>query len=543
MKVSRLLLLIVFISSLVLLGCNSDVTDSTGTPATVKLERLVISPFPVTINGSSQLVLPKGKSQPIETVGFYSDGSFRLLSNLSVGDWYSSAPEVASFDRSGVIKAKAVGRTVVYVNKDGIHSNELEIRVSDSFIVSLVPSANELILPAGVASRIRITGFYNDNTTSDETESVSWDIENNDLVRVNANGLIVGINPGETWLVASKDSVQSTRIMVKITDAILSSIRVSPESITLAKGQKHPLVVTGYYSDSSEMPITDFLSFDIDPNYIGISTNPINVLGKSPGNSSFTVKFGDVTSNPVSVHTTEAVITSIDFVSVFDYVLKGLTQQLSLLATFSDGTELDVTQDASYSVNDEITAAVSSTGLVQGKAVGDATIQASITDTVSGESIVTSIAITVCDLAGTCLDVYDIGDGMLFTSSPSKPYLDRDNIYPSVQELEVKSELGFTGPVGQFYQFNLTQAMRLCDAYSTSLVGNRGNWRLPTIDELESLWNKQGNMFVSRGWSVRSSHWSDSQINGGYQSFNLQVGIIYNDDANFKNYASCVSTP
>ncbi|WP_326032998.1 Ig-like domain-containing protein [Vibrio cholerae] len=541
MKVIRDFTLIILTSLFFLLGCKSERRSLPDILPTAKLERISISPFPLTISGSSYLKLAVGKQQYFEAVGHYSDGSFRLLSDLTVSNWYSTDANAAFFELPGTLKAKSLGKTKVYAKKDGVHSNEVEVSVDVSILAGLKPSVTQLTLAAGQHYRIQVTGLYNDNTSADETESVLWNIENKDVASVNGTGLIVGHKPGETWLIASKGGIQSPRISIKVTDAILSNIKVSPESITLAKGLKQSLVVTGYYSDNTETTITDFLSFEYDKKHIEITQNPLNVIGKSKGGSSLVVKFGNVTSEPVFVDVTDAIITKLTFSSI-DVVLKGLTQQLSLQATFSDGTELDVTQQANYSVDDEITATVSQTGLIKGQEVGDTSIQASITDTVAGQVISTSIAITVCNLAGTCLDIYDVGDGKLFTSSPSKAYLDRDNLYPWVTELDSNEEFGTTGPSGIFYLFKLAQARQLCAGFSTQRIGGRENWRLPKIEELQKeLYEPLANMFDARGWSVRNSYWSDSRQGSAYESFNLQVGLILNDAVNFDNYVSCVS--
>lgn len=151
------------------------------------------------------------------------------------------------------------------------------------------------------------------------------------------------------------------------------------------------------------------------------------------------------------------------------------------------------------------------------------------------------VNVTVCSsLVGECINIFDNGNGKLFTSSPSVAYL--KSIGGSTEDTYTEAANGLTG---DFYLFDWTKANNLCTTYNNENVGGRINWRLATRNELkDELYNILGNMFTARGWPISMSYWSTTQ-NGGddYYHVLLNDGFVSSNDKSFLNYASCVSTP
>ncbi|EOI6422946.1 DUF1566 domain-containing protein, partial [Vibrio cholerae] len=144
-------------------------------------------------------------------------------------------------------------------------------------------------------------------------------------------------------------------------------------------------------------------------------------------------------------------------------------------------------------------------------------------------------------LAGVCIDIFDTGTGKLFTSSPSKAYL--DSIGGSVTD-GIHNESGTFGPSGDFYLFNWTNANALCTTYNTLSLGGRTNWRLATRDELKvELYDASGNMFTARGWPTVVIYWSATPDGSNYSRVSLYYGNVLSGSPSGKYYASCVSNP
>lgn len=192
-------------------------------------------------------------------------------------------------------------------------------------------------------------------------------------------------------------------------------------------------------------------------------------------------------------------------------ILKGETQQFVASAKYHDGYEGDVTTSSDWEiVGDPTVAQVSSSGLLTG--VEGGTIELIATKDGIASNV---LNITVCgDLAGLCIDVFDTGNGKLFTSSPSVAYL--DNIGSSSIN-GIYTEKGTHGPTGDFYLFNWDNANELCATYNNNSLGGRTNWRLATRDELKmELHDEYGSMFVDRGWPTLYYYWAVTPDGSGY---------------------------
>jgi len=206
------------------------------------------------------------------------------------------------------------------------------------------------------------------------------------------------------------------------------------------------------------------------------------------------------------------------------------------MAKYDDSSEKDVSDSVTWSVVGHPTiASVSALGLITPKTKGYTEL------TASKEGITSDvISVTVCGLEGFCIDTLDTGSGKLFTSSPSKAYL--DSIGGSANN-GTFTETGTYGPNGEFYTFTWSNANALCGTYNTSRLGGRTNWRLATKDELEGeLYNIYGNMFSALGWPTFNPYWSATPASvSGYTSVDLSNGDVGSFSPGSSLYPSCVS--
>ncbi|EJL7978700.1 DUF1566 domain-containing protein [Vibrio cholerae] len=212
-------------------------------------------------------------------------------------------------------------------------------------------------------------------------------------------------------------------------------------------------------------------------------------------------------------------------------ILKGETQQFVASAKYHDGYEGDVTTSSDWEiVGDPTVAQVSSSGLLTG--VEGGTIELIATKDGIASNV---LNITVCgDLAGPCIDVFDTGNGKLFTSSPSVAYL--NGIGGSANNGII------TEPVGDFYQFDWVNSNALCNTYNTHNLGGRTNWRLATRDELkQELYDTYGVMSDARGWPTYNTYWSATPDGSIYFNVSLSSGNVFSVNPSVRTYASCVS--
>ena len=531
---NALLTLVVLPLLMLLTSCNSeDVFESM-----VKLERIDIVASPITTRGVSELTLAKGNKQPFEAVGFYSDGSSRALSDLSVGDWHTSDRNVGHFDEPGVFIGAEVGSTTVTATKDDITSNTVNVEVTAAVITAIQVTPATVNVAKGQTQQLTADATYSDGTSSEVTSSVTW--TSDDTATVTSEGLLSGVEVGSTTVTATKDGITSNTVNVTVSAAVITAIKVKPATVNVAKGQTQQLTATTTFSDGTFSEVTNSVTWTSDYTNTAMVTSEGLLSGAEVGSTTLTAIKDGITSNTVNVTVSAAFITAIQVTPATVNVMKGQTQQLTADATYSDGTSSEVSSSVTWMPDDPNTATVTSGGLLSGVEVGSTTVTATKDNITSN-----TVDVNVCDLAGPCLDIFDTGDGTLFTNSPSVAYL--DSIVGSVGNDGTYTEMGYYGPVGDFYLFNWNNANTLCTTYNTNSIGGRTNWRLATKDELKTeLYDVSGNMFIARGWPTYYYYRSATPDGPRYYAVSLYHGIISSPtspDLNSPHYASCVSEP
>ncbi|WP_234941958.1 Ig-like domain-containing protein [Vibrio anguillarum] len=616
--------LIVLPLLMLLTGCNSD--DVSSEP-TVKLERIDITASPLTTRGVSQLTLAVGDKQPFDVVGHYSDGSSRILTDSNAVDWHASDLDVVLFDAPGIITGNTPGVVTVHASSGNIASNDVMVNVSSAEITEITVTPSPVQVAQGQTQQLTAMATYSDGTSSDVTNSVTWTPTDTVTATVTTEGLLSGVEENSTTLTATKAGVTSNEVTVNVSSAEITEITVTPSQVNIAKGQTQQLTAIATYSDGTSSSVTNSVMWTpADANTATVTSTGL-ITGVGVGSTTMAVTKDGITSNTVNVTVSSAVITAIQVTPSQVNVAKGQTQQLTAIATYSDTTSSDISSSVTWTPADTNTITVTSTGLITGVEVGSTTVTAtkngisnsvnvtvssavitaiqvtpttvnvakglngqltatatysdgtssSVTKSVTWMSVDTNTAtvtldglltgvevgsttvtatkdgiasnqvnVNVCaDLAGVCIDIFDIGSGTLFTNSPSVAYL--NSIGGSTIANDVTTETGIDGPIGDFYRFKWDNANALCEIYNAQNLGGRTNWRLAESDELlNELYVGFGNMFNARSWPTDYWYWSkttDLSNPVNHDTLLLSDGIPVSASPTAILYVSCVSNP
>ncbi|EOW9163589.1 Ig-like domain-containing protein, partial [Vibrio cholerae] len=195
----------------------------------------------------SPLTLAVGNKQPFEAVGHYSDGSSRILTDLSVNDWHTSNSDIGRFDEPGVFTATNEGNTTVTATKDGITSNMVDVNVSAAVITSIQVTPSPVNVAKGQTQQLTATAIFSDATSSDISSSVTWTPVDTATATVSSTGLLSGVQVGNTTLTATKDGITSNMVDVNVSAAVITSIQVTPSPVNVAKGQTQQLTATAIF--------------------------------------------------------------------------------------------------------------------------------------------------------------------------------------------------------------------------------------------------------------------------------------------------------
>lgn len=159
-----------------------------------------------------------------------------------------------------------------------------------------------------------------------------------------------------------------------------AEIALSPSNAQIARGTAQQFTVRGLYEDGHAQDLTGAVTWTVQDERGG--SVPMSGDGllqlDSPGRYTVTATHAGVRrSTPIVV--TLATLSSVSINPVAPRVAKGLSQPFTATASFSDGSTQDVTRSATWAVRDVVgtgVATIDTTGVMQAKSVGKATISA-----------------------------------------------------------------------------------------------------------------------------------------------------------------------
>ncbi|MDP5211351.1 Ig-like domain-containing protein, partial [Microbulbifer sp. 2205BS26-8] len=195
--------------------------------------------------------LPTGYSQQLTALGIFSDGSTTDITN-SVA-WRSDNTAIATVDSLGELMAVAVGSTSVSASQDGIVSNTVSVTVTNAVLANVQVTPAVVRLPTGFSQQLTALGIFSDGSTLDVTTSATWLIDNTAIATVDSLGEVVAVAVGSASLVAIQDGLISNTVSVTVTNAVLTSIQVTPAVVNLPSGNSQQLTALGNFSDGSTL--------------------------------------------------------------------------------------------------------------------------------------------------------------------------------------------------------------------------------------------------------------------------------------------------
>jgi hypothetical protein len=317
-------------------------------------------------------------------------------------------------------------------------------------------------------------------------------------------------------------------------------LTVTPDSALIPIGFSVQFEALAVYDDGTSYNKTKDSEWNTPDKSIAIINTSGLVTGEGVGPSYITAT--NTLSGESAIHVTNEEIESISITPQKSTLLANFCQQLTAIGTFN-GRPIDITNDVIWSVIDEgVSISCEQPGEIRGAEL-DTCFDTSVENSVcyvdakvraqAGAENIDTTNVRVCnDLGGSCIDVFDLGDNTLYTSSPSIVFLDdieySDSIYSKISD----------GSGEDRYYFAIfpdkLNADPLCSRYNKMTLAGRENWRVPITDELKFLRSTIGSM-SNRLWPVEVNYLSyDSSVN----LYDPKEAI---DSAD--GYVSCISDP
>ncbi|MBB1383787.1 Ig-like domain-containing protein, partial [Shewanella sp. SR41-2] len=290
---------------ILLAGCNGDNNNDNSNNDNNGVLLTSIAVTPATPS------MPLGLKQQFTAMGTYSDGTSSDITNSAT--WSSDDSTVATINASGLAMGVIPGSVAITASLIDSSSNEQSatttLTITDATLTALAITPVTPSLAKGLTKQFMATGTYSDGTSPDVTTSVTWSSANTLVATVNASGLASGVAIGSSVITASLGSDETTTEL-NITDAILSSIALTPVEPSIAKGITQQFTAIGTYSDGISVDITASANWSSADTLVATMNTSGAAKGVSIGSSIITADFQAQSATSL-LTVTDASLTSI----------------------------------------------------------------------------------------------------------------------------------------------------------------------------------------------------------------------------------------
>lgn len=359
---------------------NATITgdyDGNTQTATVNVTSATLSTISVSPATAS---VANGLTRQFTATANFSDGTSQ---NVTSGvTWSSSNTGTATIDTLGLASAQNTGTTVITADYQS-QTSTANLTVTDATVLSLTIEPDSITVEKGGKANITVMANFSDGTSENVTSVATVTTDNAAIASINADNTIQAIGVGSANVTAAFNSAQSPPISVTVTNATVSSITITPDPLSLAKGTSQQLTATAEFSDGTSRDITDDVAWSTEnSNLVSVSSSGLVRAIDVTAGTIITADSGDVDAT-LNVVVTNATVSSIAVMPNPVTIAKGDSEQLTVTATLSDASTQDVTNQSSWSSSDQNIARVDSAGVVEAVGEGSATLAATYADPLS----------------------------------------------------------------------------------------------------------------------------------------------------------------
>lgn len=267
-------------------------------------------------------------------------------------------------------------------------------------VASLTTSPSSITMEKNATVSVTVTAHMSDGTTQDVTNSVVW-TESTTIFDISGS-TVTSNNVASTSTAIAIASYQDHTVDLTITvngvpvvpTPTLSSITISPSSITMSENTTKNVTITANYSDGTTKDVTNAVSWTDDSSAISenggaITSNNVSAMSTAVATASYQGKTASVniTINDVP----PPVLSSITVTPASQTITEIGTGTYTVTAHYADGSTQDVTNLVSWT--DTAYAYDVLNGVVTGSSI-NATVTQVITGTYQGKTADLSVTVT-----------------------------------------------------------------------------------------------------------------------------------------------------
>ncbi len=298
---------------------------------------------------------------------------------------------------------------------------------------SIAVTAASASVGVGATDQLSAVGTYSDGTTQTITTTVTWTSGTASVATVASSGLATAVATGTSVITATSGTITGTAT-ITVTAAAVATIVVTPAAPSIAAGATEQFIATATFTDSSTRiltaattPAVAWSSGTVANATIGATTGI--ATGVAAGTSVITATASGV-SGTTTLTVDGATLKAIAITPTAPSVISGSTRQLTILATYSDGSTASIAGTAGTWTSSATSIATigTNTGIVTGVAAGasNGSVTSSISVTYSSMSATATLTVTpaeyafVTNFAENTVSTFSVGAGgsLVATGTP-----------------------------------------------------------------------------------------------------------------------------
>jgi uncharacterized protein YjdB len=243
--------------------------------------------------------LPVQATTQFTATAVFTDNSTRNVTTLAT--WSSSNSAIAVVANSGPTIGRATalaeGTSTITATYQGSSGTSLLTVAASVQSIAVTPANPTTVLGLPVA--FVATAILSNNATLVVTDNASWVSSDDTVATVTAAGIAAPVKAGSTTMTATYLGKSGTSTLT-VSPATLSSLAITPNPISLAKGASQQLTATGIYSDTTARDLTNVATWLSSTATVVAVSNANGSRGLltavGSGSSSVTAAFQGVTS-------------------------------------------------------------------------------------------------------------------------------------------------------------------------------------------------------------------------------------------------------
>ena len=362
--------------------------DNTGLATGLSIGTATVTANVGSINGSASLQVtaptllsilvtpdstsvPLGISQSFTATGVFSNGDSQ---DLAAAVWTSSDSTKVPIDSSGSAQTLGVATVTISATYGSI-TGSTSFTVLPAALVSIALNPSNSSVALGTTVPLTPVGTFTDGSTQ-TLSPVLWNSDDPTVafVAVNGTGLVSGNAIGSANISATSGSITGST-SVTVTPAVISSIAVTPGSVTIPAGTTQQFTAMATFTDSSIQDVSSLATWSSSSGSVATVSSSGLAAAVSVGSSTMTATMGSI-SGTGALTVGPAVLQSITLSPQNATMGKGTTLQFTATGNYSDSSTQDLTSLVTWTSSDSNTVSINSAGLATGRQFGSVTISA-----------------------------------------------------------------------------------------------------------------------------------------------------------------------